>query len=247
MSGATNSDTDANLPHSSGSGARKDSRRSDCRRQVCEDFGKALRSEEFSDFKIRCGHKIFPCHKLMLSARSPVFKAMFNSNMREATNNEVTITDFDPDVIDKMLQFIYAGTFEKRYITENIAYDLLGAANKYQLELLKNKCEDKLCESLDIGNSMKYLVLSDLQGAEKLREMSMTLIVKNMDLIMDTAVYRNWMDTHKHLVLEITKMLVQRAGTKRTRVDSEHDRDALSSPDFNLPPPTPISANWANL
>ena len=239
MSGATNSDTDANLPHSSGSGARKDSRRSDCRRQVCEDFGKALRSEEFSDFKIRCGHKIFHCHKLVLSARSPVFKAMFNSNMMEATSNEVTITDFQPSVIDKMLQFIYAGTFENRYITEDVAYDLLRAADKYQLEQLKNICEDKLCESLDIGNSMKYLVLSDIQGADKLREMSMELIVKNMDLIMESAVYRNWMDSHKDLVLEITRMLVQKAGTKRTRVESEVEGDSISIPSPPTFPATP--------
>ena len=238
MSGATNSDSEANIPHSSGSGTRKDSRRNDCRRQVCEDFGKAFRSEEFSDFKIRCGGQIFPCHKLVLSARSPVFKAMFQSNMREASINEVTINDFQPRVLDNMLQFIYTGTFESGYITANIAFDLLGAANKYQLEQLKNICEDKLCESLDIGNSMEYLVVSDMQGADKLRQMSLDFIVKNMDLIVDTPVYRNWMDSHKHLVLEITRMLIQKAGTKRTRVDSEIERDSMSSPSFIPSPQT---------
>ena len=158
--------------------------------------------------------------------------------MREASSNEVTINDFQPRVIDNMLQFIYTGTFESGYITANIAFDLLGAANKYQLEQLKNICEDKLCESLDIGNSMEYLVVSDMQGADKLRQMSLDFIVKNMDLIVDTPVYRNWMDSHKHLVLEITRMLIQRAGTKRTRVDSEIERDSMSSPNFIASPPT---------
>ena len=127
----------------------------------------------------------------------------------------------------------------REIITEDVAHDLLRAADKYQLEQLKNICEDKLCESLDIGNCMKYLVLSDIQGADKLREMSMELIVKNMDLIMESAVYRNWMDSHKDLVLEITRMLVQKAGTKRTRVESEIEGDSISIPSPSTFPATP--------
>ena len=220
--GAANSDANFALTNAIGSSVTKVSRRDNCRRQVCEDFGDILRSKEFSDFKIKCGGQTFDCHKLVLATRSPVFKAMFESNMRETSLNEVKIRDVQPNTITQMLHFIYTGTLKNGHITEEGAYDLLGTANKYNLDLLKNLCEEKLCESLNIGNSVRYLVLSDMQQAYKLRGMSMEFVVKNMDLIVDTDVYKDLMDTHKDLVLEITKLLVEKAGTKRREVDQIH-------------------------
>ena len=228
--GAANSDANLALVSAIGASVIKVSRRDNCRRQVCEDFGDILRSKEFSDFKIKCGDQTFDCHKLVLATRSPVFKAMFQSNMRENSLNEVSIRDVQPSTISQMLHFIYTGTFKNGFITEEGAYDLLGTANKYHLDLLKNLCEDKLCASLNIGNSVRYLVLSDMQQAFKLREMSLEFVVKNMDLIVDSDVYKNLMDTHKVLVLEITKLLIEKAGTKRREVDQVHPVSPPSSP-----------------
>ena len=38
----------------------------------------------------------------------------------------------------------------------------MAAAEQYQLELLKNICEERLCNSLEIGNSVSHLVLGDM-------------------------------------------------------------------------------------
>ena len=45
---------------------------------------------------------------------------------------------------------------------QRVAGELLAAADKYQLEQLKNICEEKLCNSLEIGNSVSHLVLGDM-------------------------------------------------------------------------------------
>ena len=199
----------------------KVSRRDNCRRQVCEDFGTMLNDGDFYDFKIKCGDKSFKCHRNVLSARSPVFKAMLKSEMRENSSNKLTINDVEPEVISEMLHFIYTGSVINGFISEQVASDLLGTADKYQLDLLKNMCEDKLCSSLEISNSVQYLVLGELHHADNLRQMALRLIVKNMDLIVDSDVYKTLMLKHTDLALEITKALVRRAGTKRKLDENE--------------------------
>ena len=74
-----------------------------------EDIQVAFSNKEFPDMKINCEGKIFECHQFMLSARSPVFKAMFLSNMSEKVNKEVEIKDVESDILAELLSFIYTG------------------------------------------------------------------------------------------------------------------------------------------
>ncbi len=41
------------------------------------DLGSLYDSGSFSDFALVCGEKSFPCHKIVLAARSSVFRDMF--------------------------------------------------------------------------------------------------------------------------------------------------------------------------
>ena len=61
-----------------------------------------------------------------------------------------------------MILYIYTGNTPN---LNKLAGDLLGAAEQYQLEMLKNICEEKLCNSLEISNSVNHLILGDLYQA----------------------------------------------------------------------------------
>lgn len=63
----------------------------------------------------------------MVTARSPVFAAMFEHEMEERKQNRVAITDVDHEVLKEMLRFIYTG---KAPNLEKMADDLLAAADK---------------------------------------------------------------------------------------------------------------------
>merc|ERR1712240_236435 len=63
-----------------------------------------------SDVTIKCDGKEFYCHQFILSARSPVFEAMFKSKMMEQQTRSSVIDDFTSDVVENMLIFIYSGT-----------------------------------------------------------------------------------------------------------------------------------------
>ena len=71
----------------------------------------------------------------------------------------MSIKDIPSEVVAEMLLYIYTGNTPN---LNDLAGDLLGAAEQYQLEMLKNLCEEKLCSNLEISNSVNHLILGDL-------------------------------------------------------------------------------------
>merc|ERR1712126_342355 len=68
-----------------------------------------LKSGLLSDCQIVCGEKSFNCHKNILSLRSEVFSTMFTSGLKEDEQATVEIKDFDPEIVEQMLEYIYTG------------------------------------------------------------------------------------------------------------------------------------------
>ena len=190
-------------------------------KEMNDQIGKLFGEKKFSDVKITCGEEVFDCHRNILSVRSPVFDAMFQSDMIENRSKNVVIKDIKPEVVKEMIYFIYNGETSTENVMNEIGRDLLGAANKYQLELLKNKCEEKLCSLLDSSNSVELLVLADLHQASRLRRMALKLVTKNMDAIVNTEVYNDFTAHYPGLALEITQALVQKVGAKSKREDTD--------------------------
>ena len=74
---------------------------------------------------------------------------------------------------------------------------------------LKKICEDKLCSTLKVDNSIECLVLGDLHNASKLKKMALELVAKNMSKIVETDVYKNLFIQRPLLAWELSKVNVQ--------------------------------------
>ena len=125
--------------------------------QISENLKSFLLAKEFSDVQIKCGDETFDAHQVILSARSPVFGRMFQSEMTEKKSQLVDIEELDPKIVLEMLKFIYTGSCA---VTEEdpdleLAADVLVAANRYELNLLKNMCECVLASELTAENCLK--------------------------------------------------------------------------------------------
>jgi len=178
-----------------------------CKNQIGDDLGRFFYDKEFTDIKIQCGGQSFDCHMVILAARSPVFKAMFQSNMKEKQTQTVNIDDFKAEVVGEMLNFIYTGNVSSQDAILDIASELLKVADKYQLDLLKNICEESLCSILKVNNCVEYLVLGDMYDTLKLKEKALRLVVENADSIINTDVFRDFFKQKPELALEVTKAL----------------------------------------
>ena len=181
---------------------------------LSDDFVKGFSESNCSDLQVNCGGRNFECHEFVLSARSPVFRAMFQSNMTEKRTKTITIADHSPDVIQKMLQYIYSGKVDLDDQQE-LTRELLKAAEKYGLEMLKKLCEDKLCDSLVLKNSVKNLILGEMFGATKLMKNAMKLLASNMSSVIDTEEWETCTRHHPTLVTEVMRVIVDKKGTKR--------------------------------
>lgn len=87
-----------------------------------------LDNGKLSDFTIVVNDVKIPVHKAMLSARSPVFEAMFShNNTKEAQEHKMEVTDVSPIVMKDFLQFIYTGVKPKCC---RLSIELLALADK---------------------------------------------------------------------------------------------------------------------
>merc|ERR1712098_471558 len=116
--------------------------------------------------------------------RSPVFKSMFQSNMIESQTNNVNIEDLKPKVVDEMLQYIHTGVSLN---IDKYPQELLAAADRYQLDQLKNNCQQILIASLDVENCVSIFILSDMYNALKLRRAAVKYATENMTSISNTC------------------------------------------------------------
>ena len=67
-------------------------------------------NEELCDVTIVAGQRRIPAHRIVLSAASDYFAAMFNSDCREATEKEVVMQNIDSEALAELIQFMYTGT-----------------------------------------------------------------------------------------------------------------------------------------
>ena len=150
---------------------------------LIQDLTIAFFNREFSDVQLVCEGQVFNCHKFMLSARSPVFKSMFQLNMTEKKTNKVDIKGLLPDVLGEMLSFMYCG---KTPNLELHVEDLLKAADRYQVEPLKAICEEKLCKFVDVENCVSFLALGDMYHADNLKRAALSFIACNRNSVIKT-------------------------------------------------------------
>ena len=158
-----------------------------------------MEKETISDVHFIVQNLKIAAHKAVLAARSPVFAAMFQNEMQENSSNEVVVTDMEPDALKQMLQFIYTGRCQIGAWTE----DLFFAADKYDIKDLKEICEDELRMKLCVDNAIRFLILSDLHRATKLKKKSISFINQNAVEVMKKPAWDDLMKTHPLLIGEL--------------------------------------------
>ncbi|XP_065209108.1 speckle-type POZ protein-like [Planococcus citri] len=162
--------------------------------------------EDFSDVTISVDGKNYPAHKLILAARSSVFKAMFKNDMRESQKNHITITDMEKETFEEMLHYIYSGKVRN---LEKSAFELLLVADKYDLEELKNACERLLITKISAENVGKILVLADMHNAEELKGRALRFIKEN-PANFETEIWNVLTESRPGLMKDILAMFLKK-------------------------------------
>lgn len=123
------------------------------------------RDRQLCDVTLKVGTKEIPTHRAVLAASSPYFRAMFTTDMAEANQDTVTMKDVDPDVLDRLVEFVYTGRLD---VTVDNVQDLLAAASLVQLEAVQVICCDFLKDHLEPSNCLGIRSFAEANGCTKL-------------------------------------------------------------------------------
>ncbi|XP_054264477.1 speckle-type POZ protein B-like [Macrosteles quadrilineatus] len=164
-----------------------------------DDYEQLLSDHRFSDVTLSANGKQFKAHKAILAARSRVFAAMFDHCMEEGQLNHVTIKDVDHATLGELLRFIYSGRVKD---INKIAFDLLAAADKYDLKRLKIMCEETLYKSISFDNVLDILILADLHSAVNLKSQAIKFVCEHAKDIINTEGWNFMVKSHPHLFTE---------------------------------------------
>ncbi|KAL3222422.1 hypothetical protein MRX96_004887 [Rhipicephalus microplus] len=172
--------------------------------QLSGDFGCLFESQKFSDVILSVNSHELYAHKAILAARSPVFKAMFEHEMKEKKQNRVEISDMDHEVLREMLRFIYT---DQTPHLDKMAKDLLAAADKYALERLKVMCEEALCSNLSVETVTEVLILADMHCADQLKAHVIDFINMHITDVIETLGWKTMIRQQPHLMAETIRAL----------------------------------------
>uniref|UniRef100_A0AC34FYU9 BTB domain-containing protein n=1 Tax=Panagrolaimus sp. ES5 TaxID=591445 RepID=A0AC34FYU9_9BILA len=104
---------------------------------LCLDLWK---QEDNKDFTIVVDKKEITAHKCVLVARSSVFRAMFQSGMKEAKENKVFIKDFDFNIVEAAIKSCYHQSLVE-YTSLEDKLNFLQFYDKYDIQSLKDPLE----------------------------------------------------------------------------------------------------------
>ncbi|XP_078584598.1 kelch repeat and BTB domain-containing protein 8-like [Branchiostoma floridae x Branchiostoma japonicum] len=101
----------------------------------------------------------FPCHRLVLSAASPYFRAMFTSGMAESRQKTVVLQGLDEGVFGEILSYIYSGTL---HLSLDKVQPLYQAADLLQLDYVRNTCSSYMAMNVERSTCVDLYMFADV-------------------------------------------------------------------------------------
>ncbi|KAM0030398.1 putative chromatin remodeling & transcription regulator BTB-POZ-MATH family [Helianthus debilis subsp. tardiflorus] len=177
-------------------------------------FGMLLENMEGSDVTFNVAGEIFHAHKLVLAARSPVFRTNFFRE--EGDDHEIVITDIEPRVFKAMLHFIYRDELDEdelaassasseSHVGDTLSAKLLAAADEYDLCRLKRMCESRICKDISVNSVGRILAFADTYHAMELKAICLRFASENLAGVMRSDGFEYLKANHPALQSEILK------------------------------------------
>ncbi|XP_008548708.1 kelch-like protein 7 [Microplitis demolitor] len=166
-------------------------------------------SKSFSDVVLIIGNEELPSHKIILSAHSPVLHAMLTTVMKEGKENRIEIKNFTADIIAEMLEYFYSGeTAASKDV--GAALRLLEVADMYQVQNLKNICEETLRKNINFKTVLCIIDVADDYDLPELRKQSMNFILENSKRVVELEEFKTLFFKKPQLMFEFTYASAQK-------------------------------------
>lgn len=120
----------------------------------------AVNLKQFSDLSFLVNGERIYSHRVILAARCPYFKRMFEGSFKERDQSEFSIeNEVSRESFLSMLEFLYTG--EESIVRDDNVVELLALSDRFMIEDLKQLCEYFLERTIASYNSLIGLSESD--------------------------------------------------------------------------------------
>ncbi|XP_038050674.1 kelch-like protein 28 [Patiria miniata] len=127
-----------------------------------------LRHErQLTDVTLEVGQEKFSCHRSVLAACSPYFKAMFTGGMQESSCNVISLGDVEPMSLQLILDFIYTGAIN---LSNDSVQNVFSAANLLQVAPVVHFCAEYMEKNLHVVNCVDMYQLACTYSCTNLKE-----------------------------------------------------------------------------
>uniref|UniRef100_A0A8C4QYB6 Kelch-like family member 40b n=1 Tax=Eptatretus burgeri TaxID=7764 RepID=A0A8C4QYB6_EPTBU len=158
-----------------------------------------LDEDKFVDCILKVGDKDLPCHRLVLAACSPHFRAMFLSNevsdegeqpaaqrkgkkenLDVQVPKEVVLDDVDPTIMEDILRYLYTSEID---ITDDNVQGIFSVANIFQIPSIFTVCVSYLQRRLGLGNCLSVFRLGLLLDCPRLAVVARDYIAERFSAV----------------------------------------------------------------
>ena len=194
----------------------------------------ARQSNLFTDVTlIVADGKEFKAHKVVLASQSEFFKTRFASRWSGSSGDKVEMTDVPASIMEGILSYMYTGIVTN---IQQIAYQLLPAAEEYALVGLRGMCEQTLAKSLTIKTVADVLIHADAHHTSDLKKACMDFILSN---IVSVKQSEGWgkLKEHRDLWVDLLESIAEKhstataaISTDSTHSDTESEEEITTQP-----------------
>ncbi|CAA7054365.1 unnamed protein product [Microthlaspi erraticum] len=148
-------------------------------------------------------------HKILLSARSKVFKMIFESDKFKASSmmETVTVEDLNHEELVAFVEFLYSDGAILSGKAKKHVVSLYRAAHKYEIPHLGDLCRYVLISSLRSCNALKVLALSEIPSDDALCDAALKVIKTHKSTISTSAAFKEFAVLHPVLTVKIMKAI----------------------------------------
>lgn len=141
---------------------------------LTESMKKIFLEDEFKDVKFLINGESVMAHKAIVFVKCRALRAKYE--LKE-NKDEVEIDECEMPIFKSFLHYLYTDTIEN--IQEN-AEKLIALADKFDMQGLKIKCEQHLCQTINKKNAISYLVKADVYNCKILKSKTLNCIEQNI-------------------------------------------------------------------
>ncbi|KAL9233083.1 hypothetical protein vseg_008121 [Gypsophila vaccaria] len=207
-------------------------------------FGQLLESKVGVDVAFEVDGEFFEAHKVVLAARSPVFRAQLFGPMKEKNMSSIKVEDMEAPVFKALLHFIYWDELPEMHeltglnskgASTLIAQHMLAAADRYGLERLKLVCEAKLCEDVAINTVATTLALAEQHRCLQLKSDCLRFIAlrENLRAVMQTDGFEYLKVSCPSVISELLNCVARMTEHSKSSLLHRNEASMLDGSDLN--------------